>query len=160
MKISSGYQQGCPLMSAKDGPTFQLQFIWHPQTTQLVWIAELQQNINPISLEIVSPNYPLNTESSHIKCNFVVKTLYGAKITLTPVDVSLDGGCFDNVLTIFDDSVYPQNSSLEYPGLSASCGQSSIPPSTHPVVTKSGVSLQFLRTSDSGILSQCWYGTE
>ena len=115
---------------------------------------QLDMNFILFCSEIVSANYPLNSESSHLKCNFIIKALYGARITLTPVDVTLDGGCFDNKLTIFDDSSYPHNTTLQYPGVSASCGQSSIPPSIHPITTSSDVSLQFLRTSNSGQYGQ------
>ena len=101
-------------------------------------------------LEIVSNNYPLNSESEHLQCNFEVKALHGSKITITPVDVELDGGCSDNKLTILDDSPQTENSSLTYPGLSASCGQSSIPPSTHPLTTDGTVTVKFLRTLNSG----------
>ena len=45
---------------------------------------------------------------------------------VTPVDVILDGGCADNKLTIVDDTPAADNSSLQYPGLSASCSQSTI----------------------------------
>ena len=92
----------------------------------------------------------MNSESEHLQCNFEVKALHGSKITITPVDVELDGGCSDNKLTILDDSPQTENSSLTYPGLSASCGQSSIPPSTHPLTTDGTVTVKFLRTLNSG----------
>ena len=103
----------------------------------------------------MSSDYPLNSESSHIKCNFEVKSLHGSRIKITPVDVNLEGGCADNKLTILDDSPAGLNSSLQFPGLSASCGQSSIPDSTRPVTSDATVSLQYLRTSNSGKISQC-----
>ena len=99
----------------------------------------------------MSNNYPLNSEESHINCNFEVKSLFGSKIRITPVDVTLDGGCFDNKLTIVDNSPEYQNSSLKFPGLSASCGQSSIPDSTHPLTSDNVVNVQYMRTSNSGL---------
>ena len=74
---------------------------------------------------------------------------------MTPVDVTLEGGCADNKLTILDDSPAGVNSSLQFPGLSASCGQSSIPDSTRPITSDGTVSLQYLRTSNSGKMSHC-----
>ena len=103
----------------------------------------------------MSSDYPLNSESSHIKCNFEVKSLHGSRIKMTPVDVTLEGGCADNKLTILDDSPVGVNSSLQFPGLSASCGQSSIPDSTRPITSDGTVSLQYLRTSNSGKLCHC-----
>ena len=105
----------------------------------------------------MSSDYPLNSNSSHIKCNFEVKSLHGSRIKMTPVDVTLEGGCADNKLTILDDSPEGLNSSLQFPGLSASCGQSSIPDSTRPVTSDATVSLQYLRTSNSGKMSHSFF---
>ena len=104
----------------------------------------------PTFKEIISSDYPLNSESSRIKCNFEVKSLHGSRIKVTPVDVTLEGGCADNKLTILDDSRAGLNSSLQFPGLSASCGQSSIPDSNNPITSDGTVSFQYLRTSNSG----------
>ena len=87
----------------------------------------LTSHNNPV--EIVSDSYPFNSNSSNIQCTFEVKALHGAKVVLKPVDVELAGGCFDNSLTVVDDT---SSSPLQYPGLSAQCGQSDLPSSTHP----------------------------
>lgn len=100
-------------------------------------------------VEIVSDSFPLNSNSSEIKCAFEVKALHGAKVVVTPVEVVMDGGCFDNTLTLEDDTLHLA-SPLEYPGLSAQCGQSDLPPSTHPISTPGQVRLTYTRTSNSG----------
>ena len=105
----------------------------------------LTSHNNPV--EIVSDSYPFNSNSSEIKCTFDVKAMHGAKVVMTPVDVEVNGGCFDNILTVEDDT---EDSPLMYPGLSAMCGQNHLPASTHPVHSSGTVRVSFFRTSNSG----------
>ena len=100
------------------------------------------------TIEIVSDSYPLNSNISNIACSFEVKALHGAKVVMTPVEVELEGGCFDNSLNIMTET--DSSSALAYPGLSAQCGQSDLPAATHPVSSEGAVWLSHHRTSSEG----------
>ena len=59
------------------------------------------------------------------------------------IEAVVNEGCFDNTLTLLDDTPQNRNSSLKYPGLSAKCGQSSLPRSGESVVSDGVVSVKF-----------------
>ena len=92
--------------------------------------------------EITSPNYPNSFNTTGLDCTWDITALHGAKVKLTVVEAVLDEGCFDNTLTLLDDTPQIQNSSLKYPGLSAQCGQSSLPRSGS-VISDGVVSVKF-----------------
>ena len=55
----------------------------------------------------------------------------------------MDEGCLDNSLTVLDDTPEHQNSSLKYPGLSAKCGQSTLPYSGQSVISTGTITIRF-----------------
>ena len=65
------------------------------------------------------------------------------------IETSLNEGCVDNKLTILDDTPENQNSSLKFPGLSAQCGQSSLPPSSRPLISSGVVTVKFLSMNNN-----------
>ena len=94
-----------------------------------------------------------NASGEKVKLAGEVKVDFGGKVEIIKLgDAEKDvyQGFADNKLTILDDSRAGLNSSLQFPGLSASCGQSSIPDSNNPITSDGTVSLQYLRTSNSG----------
>ena len=68
---------------------------------------------------------------------------------LTVVEASLNAGCFDNTLTVLDDTPENQNSSLRFPGLSAQCGQSSLPPSSKSLISNGVVTVKFISLNNN-----------
>ena len=78
-----------------------------------------------------------------------MSALHGADVKVTVVEADVDEGCLDNTLTILDDTPHNSNSSLKYPGLSAQCGQSSLPRSGDSVISTGVVSIKFHSQSNN-----------
>ena len=130
-------------MNVPEPHYFRWTFNLRDQTTQLV---RQKQNVKIWSIfsfsEITSPNYPNSFNSTGLDCSWDVSALHGANVKLTVIEADVDEGCLDNTLTILDDSPHNSNSSLKYPGLSAQCGQSSLPRSDS-VISDGVVSVKF-----------------
>merc|ERR1712142_159511 len=78
---------------------------------------------------ITSPNYPDAFNNTGLDCKWSFKALHGAKVQVQLVDSDLNDGCFDNILTVVDDTPETvKESAFKYPGMSAACGQSSFGP--------------------------------
>ena len=101
--------------------------------------------LNPFSLskEITSPSYPNTFNSTGLDCSWDIRALHGAKVKITVIEADLDEGCFDNTLTLLDDTPQHQNSSLKYPGVSAHCGQSTLPGSGKSLISDGVVTVKF-----------------
>ena len=78
-----------------------------------------------------------------------MSALHGADVKVTVIEADVDEGCLDNTLTILDDTPHNSNSSLKYPGLSAQCGQSSLPRSGDSVISAGVVSVKFHSQSNN-----------
>ena len=93
--------------------------------------------------EITSPNYPNSFNSTGLDCSWDISALNGAKVKVKVIEAVFNEGCFDNTLTLLDDTPQHRNSSLKYPGLSAQCGQSSLPPISESLISDGVVSVKF-----------------
>ena len=82
-----------------------------------------------IHLDVTSPNYPDSFNLTDLNCKWTFKALHGAKVQVQLVDSDLNDGCFDNILTVVDDTPTTMaESSLKFPGKSAHCGQNDFGP--------------------------------
>ena len=106
-------------------------------------IINLSLNNSSLFTEITSPNYPNTFNSSRLHCSWDISALHGANVKVTVIEAAVNEGCLDNTLTILDDTPENRNSTLKYPGLTAKCGQSSLPRSGQSVVSEGVVSIKF-----------------
>ena len=82
-------------------------------------------------------------------CTWDISALHGAHVKVTVIEAVLNEGCFENRLTVLDDTPVNQNSSLKFPGLSAQCGQTSFPPSTQTLISKGVVTVKFVSLNNN-----------
>jgi len=122
-----------------------------PSSTQPMEVL-LKGPSHPI--EITSPGYPLPYNfSAPVDCIWDIKALHGAQVRMTVIEAEMDAGCFENTLTVLDDSPQgadPLTSPLKFPGLSAHCGQSSLPQFNHPITSKGLVNMKFHSSGNAG----------
>ena len=103
-------------------------------------------------VELTSPNFPGNSNTSSVDCEWVVRPRFGTKVSpdslfnlaqvkVTFVHADMGTGCQSNSLTVWDTS---KGGKLSFPGLRAKCGVNNLPAPYDPIVSDGPVHVRYV----------------